>query len=164
MLSDPICALIGGAMLLLVALSAVRALRTAAAVRQSDLRSGGEVAVAKIVSAEPAGEPIGGEVQVELVLQLPHPAGTTSEVRVVRPMTETALGSLQPDAVVIVEFDPLDMGSLSLRPDVTPPELRITPGDPVADDAPADDEPADDVSAGDGPAEETPSAEPRSDD
>ena len=153
MFSDPICAVIGGAVLLLVALSAVRALRATAAVRQSDLRSASEVAVAKIVAAQPAGEPIGGEVPVEFVLQLPYPAGTTSEVTVVRPVAETALDRLQPDTVVIVEFDPLDMGSLSLRLDMTPPELRITSGEPAMD-APADDE----------PAEETPSAEPRSDD
>jgi len=141
--SDPFCALIGGAMLLLVALSAVRALRTTVAVRNADLRSGGEVAVAKIVSVSPTGEPVGGEVQVEFVLQLPHPAGTTSEVTVVRPVAEGALARLEPGAVVIVEFDPLDMASLSLRLDMTPPELRITPGAAAATEASPGDTPAD---------------------
>ena len=84
MYSDPICLLIGGSMALLIGWSALRAMRTTIAVQHTSSRLAKEVGVGKIVDCESVGEPAAGEVLVRLTVQLPFPAGSTTDVQVVR--------------------------------------------------------------------------------
>ena len=96
MFSDPICLLIGGSMALLIGWSALRAMRTTFQVRQTSDRLAREVGVAKIAGCETVGEPAAGEVLVRISVQLPYPAGSTTDVQVVRSVAPAAWPSSPP--------------------------------------------------------------------
>lgn len=121
MLSDPICALICGVMLVLLALTALRAMRTVAISRADRELARREILVARVVRAVAVGEPEGGEISVDLRLQIPYPPGSTTELEAVRRLGEGSLERLAGEgAVVIVEFDPQDPAGVQLRLDMTP--------------------------------------------